>query len=147
MGKSRKTIIVDNDVWWDVKRRAMEQQVTLSDYIEDCLRNGPGDDSDWKEGTADPPDFLKERIKETAKMGSNGIDPSFLANSKMSPGLAAANSDEAKAFNKQFEDEELKQANERLLAKRVETKKGPVKANAALESFFAPQPKAKWKEK
>ena len=29
--------------------------------------------------------------------------------------------------------------------REVETKKGPVKANAALENFFKPQPKAKWK--
>ena len=29
--------------------------------------------------------------------------------------------------------------------REISTKKGPVKANAALESFFKPQPKAKWK--
>jgi len=44
-----------------------------------------------------------------------------------------------------LEAEELKQANERLMKKRIETKKGPVKANAAMESFFNPIPKAKWK--
>ena len=44
-----------------------------------------------------------------------------------------------------LEAEELKQANERLMKKRIETKKGPVKANAAMENFFKPQPKAKWK--
>ena len=44
-----------------------------------------------------------------------------------------------------LEAEELKQANERLMKKRIETKKGPVKANAALENFFNPIPKAKWK--
>ena len=70
------------------------------------------------------------------KMGSSGIDPSLLANSNFLPGLSAANSEEAKAFNKQFEDEEIKQANERLLKKRIETKKGPVKANAAMDNFF-----------
>ena len=32
-----------------------------------------------------------------------------------------------------------------LIAK-VETPKGPVKANAALENFFKPQPKTKWKK-
>ena len=44
-----------------------------------------------------------------------------------------------------LEAEELKQANERLMKKRIETKKGPVKANAAMESFFNPIPKKKWK--
>ena len=45
--------------------------------------------------------------------------------------------------NVDLDAEELKQANERLMKKRIETKKGPVKANAAMESFFNPMPKKK----
>ena len=79
----------------------------------------------------------------------------LLASSKFSPGLGAANSEEAKAFNKQFEEskiitkgssvEDIKELDAKITAHQIKTKKGPVKANAAMESFFAPQPKAKWK--
>ena len=36
---------------------------------------------------------------------------------------------------------EIKRANERLLKKRIETKKGPVRANAAMDNFFNPMSK------
>ena len=39
--KVRIPVIVDSDLWCDVKRRAMEQGVTLADYVEYCFRNGP----------------------------------------------------------------------------------------------------------
>ena len=47
------------------------------------------------------------------------------------------------------DDEVLAKAQEKLEAvraeRKVETAKGPVKANAAMEGFFSPQPKSKWK--
>ena len=149
MGKSRKTVIVDDDVWWYVKRMAMEQKVTLADYIEGCLRNGPRvvlplsssgkldprslsdpeDDSDWKEGTADPYEH-SESITASAMIET----------------------DHTKIVNdgSEISDKNLQAANERLLKKRTEIK-GAIKTASDLPNRYrAPEfsggvPKAKWK--
>ena len=54
--------------------------------------------------------------------------------------------DDSKIITKGSSVEDIRKLDSKITAHRIETKKGPVKANAALENFFKPQPKAKWRE-
>ena len=39
--KVRKSINVEKDVWWDLKRLAMDSEISLSDYLEGIFKNIP----------------------------------------------------------------------------------------------------------
>ena len=51
----------------------------------------------------------------------------------------------SKIITKGSSIEDIRKLDSKITAHRIETKKGPVRANAAMEGFFSPQPKAKWK--
>jgi len=120
--KKRISIYIDGDLWEDVKteswRRSHETKtgVSASQFTEDALRS-----------------FLS--ILPGAKKHPDSFSPAIKA---FSDELSEASDDEI-----------IAKAQEKLEAvradKKVSTAKGPVKANAAMESFFNPIPKAKWK--
>ena len=87
--KKRISIYIDGDLWEDVKTESWRRShatktlFSASQFTEDALRSflsilpGSGSilkdelddpvlDSDWKEGTADPPDCVSEHFKGTA---------------------------------------------------------------------------------
>ena len=146
MGKSRKTVIVDDDVWWGLKERALKAHMGLNEYLDFVLRRS-GDPlrADLEDGLVG----LERRV--------DGLRKGAFVEGWRDPRDTVIDSD-GKTQNERKGDEkstlrisdggipdDIQAANERLMKKRIETKKGPVKANTALENFFKPQPKAKWK--
>ena len=145
MGKSRKTVIVDDDVWWGLKERALKAHMGLNEYLDFVLRRS-GDPlrADLEDGLVG----LERRV--------DGLRKGAFVEGWRDPRDTVIDSD-GKTQNERKGDEkstlrisdggipdDIQAANERLMKKRIETKKGPVKANAAMEGFFSPQPKAKW---
>ena len=170
MGKSRKTVIVDDDVWWGLKERALKAHMGLNEYLDFVLRRS-GDPlradledglvglerrvdglrkGAFVEGWRDPRDTVIDgdgKTQNERKGTENPIQKRFRE-------IREDVQEHVKSSNAKMElpdDEVLIKAQEKLEAvraeRKVETAKGPVKANAAMEGFFSPQPKAKWKEK
>ena len=122
--KKRVTIYVEEDVWKDIRVAALNSGESAGDYLVGFHESLVENTKPLKPSNYEHKDLVAEIPVEEIK------DDFINA-------LADEDAD--------LEDEEIKQANERLMKKRIETKKGPVKANAAMESFFNPIPKAKWK--
>ena len=127
--KARKTINVDKSVWYELKKKAFENELTMSDYLSgifSMVLEG-GSQISFSQTGGPPHEGHPDSVPiefDTARMASAMIDCPV-------------------------DDEILAKAQEKLEAvraeRKVETAKGPVKANAAMEGFFSPQPKAKWK--
>jgi len=131
MAKKKVTVNIEEKVWLEFKKMAFRSQLevgqnpSISQYLENMIS-------------------VKLKKQETDLRHSRVVnilfpDESLDSVEKTKDDLINALADE----NVDLDAEELKQANERLMKKRIETKKGPVKANAAMESFFNPMPKKK----
>ena len=153
MGKSRKTVIVDDDVWWGLKERALKAHMGLNEYLDFVLRRS-GDPlrADLEDGLVG----LERRVDGLRKGAfvEGWRDPRDTVidsdgktqNEVISEHLKNQTEDiPSKIITKGSSVEDIRKLDSKITAHRIETKKGPVRANAAMEGFFSPQPKAKWK--
>ena len=156
----RKTIYVSDDNVWDlIKAEADKQGVSISflllsswmgttknDQLEriesklDQLICGFGDrpvanyeHKRYVEGWTDPRDTV---IDSDGKTQNEVISEHLKNQTEDIP---------SKIITKGSSVEDIRKLDSKITAHRIKTAKGPVKANAALENFFKPQPKAKWR--
>ena len=118
------------------------------DRIEKKLRSLPGILKGLSEITSELIDHHKPSELESANYDHKDLVTEIPLTS---PGPIIVDAATENTASEMIDSEVLERAQEKLEAvraeRKVETAKGPVKANAAMEGFFSPQPKAKWKEK
>ena len=145
--KVRKTVIVDESVWYELKLEAFQGHMGLNEYVEKVFKDRIPK-PEYVEGWSDPRDTVIDgdgKTQNERKGTENPIQKRFReVREDVQEHVKSSNAKRALP-----DDEILTKAQEKLEAvraeRKVETAKGPVKANAALENFFKPQPKAKWK--
>ena len=128
--KTRVAITVSKSFWYKVKLSALSAEMKLSEFVESKLMFAMQCDEGVK--------YKHER----------GEVPLIIARKEPTGENIEKNSQ--KVVNDSYNEQTiLAEAQKRLEAKKVElhksikTPKGPVKANAAMESFFKPMPKDK----
>ena len=153
MAKKKVTVNVEESVWLEFKKRAFRSQLeagqnpSVSQYLENMISvklelpiEARYDHKDlvaevpvYIEGWRDPRDTV---IDSDGKTQNEVISEHLKNQTEDIP---------SKIITKGSSIEDIRKLDSKITAHRIETKKGPVKANAALEGFFKPQPKAKWK--
>ena len=144
MGKSRKTVIVDNDVWWGLKKKSFENGMTMTDYLDGVFKDALSHEVPHGQVPGHS-HVISEHLKHQAQDLIDGPSETILltkdqASDISKPGGVVEITDDMILTKAQAKLEAVQ------AEKKVETAKGPVKANAAMENFFKPQPKSKWKK-
>jgi len=140
--KKTVSVSIDERLLEIAKGKAWEAKMSLSRYFETKLTTG------WDASEVGKPVRTVTRVKVVE--GSNFCEYCGKAHWGACTGddLRASAERITEHLKNQVEDLveiDSKVKSGPILTKEIKTLKGSVKANEALENFFKPQPKAKWK--